>query len=317
MTTRTQQRDARRRVLPFLVSFLAALVAVLATLLSSASASAATQGTAETRVRASASVVEVPVGPPERIAAGQRLGNEPARAVVVLATGVAAKACSFTGSTVVLMADGSKKPIANIEVGDEVMATDPETGDQEAKTVEYVYVHHDTVTDLVVDGEVITTTEDHPFWSATYQRFERADELDSGEEVLDADGRLITVSGLKLGTAREALAYNLAVEGIHTFHVGQQEILVHNNSTCGDLVDLTTPKRRNHILNGDKTGGGHRSEFPAGWSDDRIMHEISDIATAPGVPWRAGKFKGQRIYMRGGIEVLTDANGNIISAWVP
>lgn len=92
MTTRTQQRDARRRVLPFLVSFLAALVAVLATLLSSASASAATQGTAETRVRASASVVEVPVGPPERIAAGQRLGNEPARAVVVLATGVAAKA---------------------------------------------------------------------------------------------------------------------------------------------------------------------------------------------------------------------------------
>ena len=94
MTTRTQQRDARRRVLPFLVSFLAALVAVLATLLSSASASAATQGTAETRVRASASVVEVPVGPPERIAAGQRLGNEPARAVVVLATGVAANAGS-------------------------------------------------------------------------------------------------------------------------------------------------------------------------------------------------------------------------------
>jgi hypothetical protein len=48
-----------------------------------------------------------------------------------------------------------------------------------------------------------------------------------------------------------------------------------------------------------------------------MMHEISDIATAPGVSWRAGKFEGQRIYMRGGIEVLTDANGNIISAWVP
>lgn len=56
-------------------SFLAAFVAVLATLLSTASASAAAQSTAETRVRASAVVVKVPVGPPEHIRAGQRLGE--------------------------------------------------------------------------------------------------------------------------------------------------------------------------------------------------------------------------------------------------
>lgn len=70
--------------------FLAALVAVLATILSSASASAATQGVAETRVRVSAVVAEVPVGPPVRIDAGQRQGNDGLRVATVVATGVAA-----------------------------------------------------------------------------------------------------------------------------------------------------------------------------------------------------------------------------------
>ncbi len=140
MTSHTQQTSSRRWVLPFL----AALVAVLATILSSATASAATTATAETRIRASSAVVEVPVGPPERIAAGQRLGKQPADVVLVVATGVAAKteaglgraaanACglrSFSGDTLVLMADGSKKPIDEVEVGDWVVATDPETGEQ-------------------------------------------------------------------------------------------------------------------------------------------------------------------------------------------
>lgn len=141
----------------------------------------------------------------------------------------AARACSFAGATTVLMADGTRKPIEDVKVGDEVIATDPETGEQVAKRVEHVFVHDDTVIDLVVEGEVITTTEDHPFWSVTDQRFERADELNAGEKVLGADGTVITVSGLRLGTAREALAYNLSVEGIHTYHVGEAGILVHNS----------------------------------------------------------------------------------------
>lgn len=140
----------------------------------------------------------------------------------------AARACSFAGTTTVLMADGTRKPIEDVEVGDKVIATDPETGEQVTKKVEHVWVHDDTVSDLVIDGEVISTTEDHPFWSVTDQRFERADELSPGEKVLTADGREITVSELRLGTARTALAYNLSIEGIHTYHVGDAGILVHN-----------------------------------------------------------------------------------------
>ena len=87
MTTTTRQRRTPRWVL----SFLAAIVAVLAIIGLAATSSAATDGTAETRVRASSVVAEPLVGPPERIAAGQRLGEEPVRVVTVVATGVAAK----------------------------------------------------------------------------------------------------------------------------------------------------------------------------------------------------------------------------------
>lgn len=133
------------------------------------------------------------------------------------------------------MADGSKKPIEDVKVGDEVLATDPETGEQAPKKVEHVFVHHDTVIDLIVDGEVITTTEDHPFWSVTDQRFDRADQLQPGDRVLSASGEYVKVQGLQPGTMRADLAYNLSVEGIHTYHVGHSEVLVHNE--CPDSGD--------------------------------------------------------------------------------
>ncbi|MBW9210506.1 HINT domain-containing protein [Mumia sp. zg.B21] len=142
-----------------------------------------------------------------------------------------AKKCSFAGKTLVLMADGSRKSIEDIKVDDRVMASDPQTDEQAARRVEAVHVHHDTVTDIEVDGEVVTTTEDHPFWSVDDQTFERADELAAGERVLGADGQPRTVTdAINTTTARPALAYNLSIQGIHTYHVGTGDILVHN--TC-------------------------------------------------------------------------------------
>jgi RHS repeat-associated protein len=55
------------------------------------------------------------------------------------------------------------------------------------------------------------------------------------------------------------------------------------------FVSLLDAKARTHTLDGDATGGGHRagtgipgkSEFPSSWSDEKIEHTISDIATDP------------------------------------
>src|SRR5262244_2082885 len=50
-----------------------------------------------------------------------------------------------------------------------------------------------------------------------------------------------------------------------------------------------TPERTTHILDGDKTGGGHRhgvgkpgkTEFPASWTDERVVASILDVARRP------------------------------------
>jgi RHS repeat-associated protein len=83
------------------------------------------------------------------------------------------------------------------------------------------------------------------------------------------------------------------------------------------FVDLAPAARRHHILDGEvrpdgSFGGGHRagtgfpgkSEFPQGWSDDKIMNHISDVATDPLSTTRAGR--GGDVFVRGtrgGIEI--------------
>jgi len=91
-------------------------------------------------------------------------------------------------------------------------------------------------------------------------------------------------------------------------------------------VDLVSPRRRRHILDGDATGGGHRpgtgisgkSEFPQGWSDDRILHNISDVATDPSSVTRAGR--GGRTITDGtrdgiNIRVIQERNGDIVTGF--
>ncbi len=69
-----------------------------------------------------------------------------------------------------------------------------------------------------------------------------------------------------------------------------------------DVSDLVLPARRHHILDGEifpngSPSGGHRagtgfpgkSEFPATWSDDRIMEALVDIATDPSSLTRPGR----------------------------
>ncbi|WP_317496111.1 polymorphic toxin-type HINT domain-containing protein [Haloechinothrix sp. LS1_15] len=176
----------------------------------------------------------------------------------------AARACSFDGETEVVMANRSVKPIAEVEVGDEVLATDPETGEQAAREVLHVFVHEDTLLDLDVDGKTLTTTADHPFWSVDDEEFIRADQLNPGDNVLSADARALTVEGLQVETARQDTAYNLEVADIHTYHVGEQEILVHNicrdrlqNAGLSDAVIDEVERTATRASQGKERAPGH------------------------------------------------------------
>ena len=88
----------------------------------------------------------------------------------------------------------------------------------------------------------------------------------------------------------------------------------------------TTPERTKHILDGDSWGGGHRpgtgrpgkTEFPAGWYDDKIIGNVRDVARAPDElavfqPNHRWRVHGQRDDV--GITVIVLPDGRICSAW--
>ncbi|MCW6005385.1 hypothetical protein K1W54_12445 [Micromonospora sp. CPCC 205371] len=153
----------------------------------------------------------------------------------VLIDGVRA-ACSFSADTHVLMADGTTKPISEIKVGDQVLAADPETGQQEPRTVTQLWFHEDTLKGLQVNDHVIETTEDHPFWNADDGRWQPAGSLDSGDLLITKTGARVHVGGIVAGAEWLATAYNLTVQGLSTYYVlaGNTPVLVHNTSGCGD-----------------------------------------------------------------------------------
>ncbi|MCA2214104.1 polymorphic toxin-type HINT domain-containing protein [Jidongwangia harbinensis] len=137
---------------------------------------------------------------------------------------------SFGEDTHVLLADGSTKAIKDLRVGDLVMAEDPETGERGPRKILHVWVHDDDLYELDVNGSRLVTTEDHPFWNETDRRWERADELDRGDRLRASTGGGAIV-GVLTGPPRVAAAYNLTVDGIHTYYVlaGNTPVLVHND----------------------------------------------------------------------------------------
>jgi RHS repeat-associated protein len=139
-------------------------------------------------------------------------------------------ACSFSAETRVLMADGSTKPISEVEVGDEVWATDPESGESGARTVEAELPHTDQLLTLETSSGDIVTTEDHQYWNETDGEWQGAQRLDEGDRLRTSDGTVVTVEGLDWTTLHTAPAYDLDVAGIDTFYVATSEaaVLVHN-----------------------------------------------------------------------------------------
>ncbi|MET9964979.1 RHS repeat-associated core domain-containing protein [Streptomyces sp. NPDC006356] len=152
---------------------------------------------------------------------------------------------SFTSGTLVLMADGTTKPIEDVENGDKVLATDPETGETSVETVT-AEIEGEGVKRLVkvtvdVDGDrgektaEVTATDGHPFWVGELGAWVDAGHLAAGQWLKTSAGTYIQVTAVQRWTAQQATVHNLTVSDLHTYYVlaGATPVLVHN---CG-----TTP----------------------------------------------------------------------------
>ncbi|MGW5352370.1 polymorphic toxin-type HINT domain-containing protein [Streptomyces sp. NPDC004031] len=148
---------------------------------------------------------------------------------------------SFAPDTLVLMADGSTKPISDIDTGDKVDAGNPATGKHDGShDVTATIVNHDSnLLDLQVEtspGHVSTlhTTAEHPFWDETTHAWVPAADLVPGQKLSTASNETVTVTAVRVlpGPARDM--YNLTVGDAHTYYVlaGQTPVLVHNSNGC-------------------------------------------------------------------------------------
>lgn len=162
------------------------------------------------------------------------------------------KTNSFPTGTRVRMADGTSKAIEDVEVGDKVLATDPQTGETAPKTVTATIITPDDkeFTDLTLTDDAnprgppatLTSTSHHPHWNEARHQWLDAGEFAPGEQLRKPDGTTLTVQ-----TARNypyaVTTHNLTVDDFHTYYVlaGATPVLVHNcNVTAAARAEADT-----------------------------------------------------------------------------
>jgi hypothetical protein len=161
---------------------------------------------------------------------------------------------SFTPDTDVVMADGTHKDIDDVDVGDRVLSTDPESGKTEAKRVTKLIEGFGTKTlvDIDVDGTTVTATDHHPFWANN--TWTDAIDLKAGDNLRQDNGITTTVDGVNIHIAYNQHVNNLTVADFHTYYVsiGAENVLVHNAGgwRCGDEAFDTVHGRERLAQNG-------------------------------------------------------------------
>lgn len=140
---------------------------------------------------------------------------------------------SFTPATRVLLADGTTLPIAEIDVGDEVLAADPVTGAAGARPVTDLIVGLGVkeLVDVSVGGATLTATAGHPFYLPEDGDWVGAGDLQPGDALLTDTGSRVVVEAVRDRRA-VSVAHNLTVAELHTYYVlaGDAPVLVHNQS---------------------------------------------------------------------------------------
>ncbi|WP_328427491.1 polymorphic toxin-type HINT domain-containing protein [Streptomyces sp. NBC_00443] len=145
---------------------------------------------------------------------------------------------SFTPGTLVLMADGSTKPIEEVRIGDQIVVTDPSTGETATRKVVATIVTEDDkdFVELTVTQEQgrttasLTSTTTHPFWSPSEGAWVDAGELRPGVTLRAVDGSTVRVESTRPFQKRQR-THDLTIDDVHTYYVlaGATPVLVHND----------------------------------------------------------------------------------------
>ncbi len=181
-----------------------------------------------------------------------------------------ARCNSFPTGTLVLMADGTRVAIEDIEPGQSVVGYDTDAGVFGSHEVLDQWSHlddGDIVTIGFDDGLRVSATDHHLFWLADDQVWAEADDLVEGDRLLDVDGSPVSVTGITIDRPIGGeLVWELSVADVNTFTVstGAADVVVHNASTECDPEDVlawrdsSTPDRSAYPFNENTVGSAER-----------------------------------------------------------
>jgi hypothetical protein len=123
------------------------------------------------------------------------------------------------------------------------------------------------------------------FWDAANAGCVRTATAQGTYAAADAASTLAVAAGLQTG-ATTALR-TLRTGRLAGASGGIDSARATSTSVQGNArVNLVSESRSGHILEGHKHGGeAGNTWFPSSWSDSKILHEVSDIATDPELTW--------------------------------
>ncbi|MCC0567295.1 polymorphic toxin-type HINT domain-containing protein [Brevibacillus borstelensis] len=146
----------------------------------------------------------------------------------------------FTAGTKVQTDEGEKN-IEDIEVGDKVLSKDDETGEMAYKEVEWLFQRDVEETyNITVGDEVITTTDEHPFWIVG-KGWVESKNLTVGDVLTTTDGKELAIEKIEVKKEHKTV-YNFKVRDFHTYFVSNLGIWTHNS--CGFDVSISKSAER-------------------------------------------------------------------------
>jgi hypothetical protein len=209
-------------------------------------------------------------------------------------------------------------PIEEVRQDDQVLARDELTGETVLRRVLYTYIRLAApIVEVAVVSEsggdgTLRTTEEHPLYTAD-RGWVGVIDLQPGDVVSTATGDAVV--RLIVFTGEVAPVYNLEVEGVHDYFVGDDGVLVHNGLRACWLW------AEHHLIPAYMGGWRLLGSTERLYNRDHVLiHRlIDDAARAAGAPLMNEGRKAIRAYLRDhgaqGIQTLKQVLINGVGAY--
>ena len=199
----------------------------------------------------------------------------------------------FLDGTKVLMADGTRKDIEDISIGDYVASYDEETGERVSSRVTGTISHTPAEMGdhyLIVNGKMRVTPNHPVLLNGEWREIGSAK---IGDHMTDINGSTVAITSIDK-VYKKAPTYNLEVDGTHTYYA--EDLLVHNKGVVTEWYCKDSTGTYGTRLRGVMTGPAYPYEEGMWWniSTPRASHSsgvlvnlrnISASSTIPGQSW--------------------------------